>query len=243
MENNTIMKNCGHLQKNNTDVTDVERVVYHMKYKSSVVIVFTVLLVSLALYFSPSLKMDNSENRTLATFHMVLHPETDSVVYHESPVERLDAALSDQFPFREIVVKKYLSVFNFLENHTYDIIRLFFKHQKNQFMLHTIGNYALIEDTGYITIPPETDPMDKRIVNKRVEQLRKIHNNYPDLSMYVYYVTQAYDTEWFNDYIGVPAADHFQEIADAVPNYVKCGHLSYQNLQDYMDIHYKTDHH
>ncbi len=214
-----------------------------MKYKSSAVIIFAILLLCMGSYFVPSIKMESSENRTLATFHMVLHPKEDSVVYHESPVERLDVALSDQFPFREVVVKKYLSLFNASENLTYGVNKLFVKQQENQYVLHTVGNYELIEDTGYITEYPHTNSLDASIVQKRVEQLDYIHENYPNMKIYAYYITQAFEMPWFNSYLGMIVADHYQEIVDAVPDYVKCDHLVYQDLDDYMDIHYKTDHH
>ena len=110
------------------------------------------MLLCLVSYLIPSIKIQSSENRTLATFQMVLHPEIDSVVYHDSPVERLDAALSDQFPFREVVVKRYLRLFNASENFTYDFANLFIKHQDDQYILHSIGKYELIEDTGYLTV-------------------------------------------------------------------------------------------
>lgn len=216
---------------------------YYMKYKSSVVIVLAILLLCLISYLVPSLKIESSENRTLATFHMILYPEADSVVYHESPVERLDAALSDQFPFRELVVKKYLSLINVSENFTYGVVKLFVKQQDNQYVLYTVGNYELIEDTGYITVRPTTDPMDAIVVQKRTAQLKYLHKRYPDLKMYTYYVSQAFDMPWFNSCIGATAADHYQEIVNAIPDYVKSDHLVYQNLDDYMNIHYKTDHH
>lgn len=214
-----------------------------MKYKCSAWIVFFILLLCMVSYTVPSLKTESSENRTLATFYMVLHPKKDSVVYHNSPVERLDAAMSDQFPFREQVVKKYLTIFNAAENMTYGVARLFMHQQDNQYILHSIGNYELIEDTGYITVRPSIDPMDPGTVQQRISQLERLHANYPDLLMYTYFVSQAFDMPWFNDCIGATAADHYQEIEDAVPDYIRCGHLVYRDLDDYMNIHYKTDHH
>ena len=214
-----------------------------MKYKGSAVIALAILFLCLVSYLVPPLKIESSENRTLATFHMVLHPETDSVVYHESLVERFDAALSDQFPFREAVVKKYLSLFNASENFTYGVAKLFVKQQDNQHILHTIGNYELIGDTGYITVRPTTDPIDASVIRRRVDQLEYLHRRYPDLKMYTYYVSQAFDMPWFNNCIGATAADHYQEIVDVIPDYVKSDHLVYQDLDDYMNIHYKTDHH
>ena len=214
-----------------------------MRYKSSAITIFALLLICMVSYLVPALKMASSENRTLATFYMIFRPEKDSIVYHETPVERLDAALSDQFPFRESVVKKYLSLFNMSENVTYKIAKLFAHKQDDQYILHAVGNYALIENTGYITVRPSTDPMDKIAVQERVKQLERLHEAYPELKMYAYYVSQAFDMPWFNSYLGTAAADHYQEIVDAIPEYVRSNHLVYKNLDDYMEIHYKTDHH
>lgn len=214
-----------------------------MRYKSSVVLVLLILLLCLISYVVPSIKMENSENRTLATFDMVFHPEEESVVYHESPIERLDAALSDQFPFREIAVKKYLSIFNSSENRFYRIAKLFAGKRSDQYALQTVGNYELIEGTGYIISCPETEPIDSTVVQKRIEQIRRIHEDYPYIGIFMYYVTQATDMPWFNDYLGTEAADHYKEILDLIPDYVKTDHLVYQNLSDYENIHYKTDHH
>ncbi len=214
-----------------------------MKHKIFVLIIFAVLFLCAASYLFPFLRMESSENRTMATFDMVLHPEEDSVVYSESPVERLDAALSDQFPFREAVVKKYLALFDLSENITYSVARSFSKHQDDQYILHSVGNYELIEDTGYIMECPSTEPLDASVIQSRMEQLERIHDRYPDIKMYEYYVTQASDMPWFNSYLGTAAVDHYQEISSAAPGYLSCGHLVYRDLDDYMDTHFKTDHH
>ena len=214
-----------------------------MKYKCSVMIVFAILLLYMVSYSVPSFRIESSENRTLATFNMIFHPETDSVAYRESRVERIEAALSDQFPFREFVVKKYLRLFNASENLMINVVKRISNLQETQYVLHSAGVYELIENTGYITVRPETDPMDPEIVQKRIELFDLIHEKYPNIRIYTYYVTQAFDTPWFNFYLGTKAADHYQEIADAVPYYIKSDHLVYQDLDDYMNLHYKTDHH
>ncbi len=214
-----------------------------MKYKGSVILVLLFLLTCAFSYFVSSPKFETGENRTLATFYMVFHPVTNSVVYYDSPVERLDMALSDQFPLREIVIKKYLKLINTSENMIYRIVKVFSKEQENQYFLHPVGTFELIEDTGYITTCPSTSLMDTNVVQRRVDQLNRIHEDYPDLNMYVYYVSQAFDMPWFNNYLGTTAADHYKEIVEALPRYVRSDHLLYENLDDYMNIHYKTDHH
>ena len=174
---------------------------------------------------------------------MIFHPDEESVVYHESIVERLDAALSDQFAYREAVVKRYLNLFNKLENRTYDFVRLFKKETEGQYFLRAVGDYELIEDTGYVTEFPRVNPMNVYNVKKRVTEIERLHEMFPDLKIYAYYVTQAFDTEWFNDYLGTSVVDNYSQITEAVPEYVKTGHLTYTDLDDYMNTHYKTDHH
>ena len=214
-----------------------------MKKKISVIIVFVILMLCMCSYFAPSWKMESSENRTLATFNMILRPEKDSVVYRESPIERLEAALSDQFLFREAVVKEYLKIFNMLENSTNRIARVLSKGQDNQHVLHAIGDYEMIDDTGYITYHVPTKPMNENMVKKRVSQLEQLHEMYPELKMYVYYISQACDMPWFNEYLGTTTADYYRQIVDAIPEYVKSDRLLYKDLDDYMNIHFKTDHH
>ena len=213
-----------------------------MKSKGSVLIILCLLLLLLASFFIPSLKMKSSENRTMATFNMIFNPEIDSVVYHDSPVERLEAALSDQFPFREFFVKKYLWIFNKSENWATSWAKKL-KLEKPSFMLHAVGSYELIGNTGYITVYPSSEPMNKSLVKRHVDQIRFLHDKYPGLKFYVYYVSQAFDTPWFEKYVGAQFVDHYQQILDAIPDYVRSSHLVYKDLDDYMNMHYKTDHH
>ena len=215
-----------------------------MRYRISTLLLFVVLCLILAAFFVPRFRTtESSENRTLATFSMVIHPDPDSVTYRESPVERLDAALSDQFPLREKLVRGYLRIINRSEQLSVSLARKLIPRMKDQYILHAAGSYELIEDTNYITAQPPISPMDENLVSRHVEQIEYLHRTVPELRFYVYYVTQAYDTDWFDNYLGTKTADNYRQILDAVPEYVRCGHLVYRDLDDYMNIHYKTDHH
>jgi hypothetical protein len=218
-----------------------------MKYKSTTLLALAILAGMLLSYFAgryvPSIRMAGTENRTYATFHMVFHPEKGSVVYHESPVERLDAALSDQFPFREAVVGKYLELANMLGNATYDLAGLFADRSGQQYALHSLGSYALIENTGYITDFPRSVPIDEAVLQGRAEQLKALHRKYPKLKIYAYFVSKASDTPWFDGYLGRTSPDYFGQLARALPGFVKRSRLQYRDLDDYAGIHYKTDHH
>ena len=214
-----------------------------MKYKSSVIIILVISILFLITYFIPSLKKENSENRTLASFNMIFNPNKDSITYRNTPIERLEVALEDQFAFRESFNKDFLNIFNLLDNLTYKIIRLFKEKKDNQYTLHSIGKYELIDDTNYLTDFPEVNEMDKSLVKKHIEQIDYLQKKYPNIKQYVYYVTQAFDTSWFDDYLGITSANHYQEIKSSLPTYVKSNQLIYKDLNDYMKIHYKTDHH
>lgn len=48
------------------------------------------------------------ENRTLATFEMVLNPNSDSVVYSDTALERFEAAMKDQFILRPFAIETFL---------------------------------------------------------------------------------------------------------------------------------------
>ena len=147
-----------------------------MKYSASVILVLAVLVLALTGFLVPGFRTaENSENRTMATFDMVINPDPESVAYRDSPVERLDAALSDQFPFREKLIRKYLLLSNFTENLSERLITLFIPRVKGQHTLRTVGNYELIDDTDYITIRPHTKLMNRKMVAGHIEQIEHLH--------------------------------------------------------------------
>ena len=214
-----------------------------MNYKSSVIITFLILFLSFFSYFVPSLKTQSNENRTMATFNMIVNPNRQSIVYNSNPVERLEAALSDQFAFRENFIRVYLNLFNFAENTAVYLTKLLIPSLRNQHTLTSIGKYQTIEDTGYVIEYPATKPLNKEVIQTRMDQLELLHKKYPNLKFYIYYVTQGNETGWFDKSLGITTANHYQELLDIKPSYVKAGHLVYKDLDDYVNIHYKTDHH
>ena len=169
-----------------------------MNYKSSVIITFLILFLSFFSYFVPSLKTQSNENRTMATFNMIVNPNRQSIVYNSNPVERLEAALSDQFAFRENFIRVYLNLFNFAENTAVYLTKLLIPSLRNQHTLTSIGKYQTIEDTGYVIEYPATKPLNKEVIQTRMDQLELLHKKYPNLKFYIYYVTQGNETGWFD---------------------------------------------
>lgn len=215
-----------------------------MKYRCSVIILTTILFALICTYFIPSLKMENSENRTLATFDMVINPDKNSVVYHDSPVERLDAALSDQFAFRGFFVNEYLKLFNVLESIMHKTSTILFSDNDTSIFLHSIGKYWMINDTGILVGKPDYRPLDQYgNLTKKSEQLQYIHKKYPDLKLYNYYTSRIIDMPWFSSQSGIEAVSHYQQIVQTTSQYIKHKQLIYKNLDDYLDVHFMTDNH
>lgn len=215
-----------------------------MKYRVTPLILLMLslaLLVSYALPFSA--RSENNENRTLATFGMILNPEKDSVVYRDSPVERLDAALTDQVAGRETLVNAYLNLFNSSENLVSAIRSALGGETNKEYTLKKIGSYVEIADTGYITQQPAGNPLNPEMIAGHTAQLDLLREKYPELKEYVYFVTQAYDTDWFDAYLGMETADHYEDIKAGLPEEVRSCKMVYQDLEDYMNLHFRTDHH
>lgn len=133
------------------------------------------------------------ENRTLATFGMVLKPNPESVVYFDLPLERFEAAMKDQFKLRDNFISVYLHIDNTMSKLSKSLF--FNANSLNQQYSYTIiGNYAQIDGTKYIMNIPRTDKVSKPSIQLHVDQIKKLHQMYPNIKFYSYYVTQADET-------------------------------------------------
>lgn len=81
-----------------------------MKTRIITVIIPVLLLLLFLVTIIGIRPIENFENRTLATFGMVLNPEERSVVYKDSALERFEEALKDQFSFRQEAITTYLRI-------------------------------------------------------------------------------------------------------------------------------------
>ncbi|MCI8418125.1 MAG: hypothetical protein HFI33_11655 [Lachnospiraceae bacterium] len=177
------------------------------KYRGSVKVCFLLLIIMLISYFVlDDDKSDTFENRTMADFSMVFHPASkDSVVYKETAVERLEEALKDQFFMREPILYGYITTMDFLAKTTSDVIQIYQKPSKRegQYTYEIIGNYIRIGGTNWISSAPVLENLNSNSIKIHTDQIREIHKMYPDIHFYFYFVTQAYDMEWFDDFLGV----------------------------------------
>ena len=194
----------------------------------------------LLMYFLPLKKHNGQENRQMAEFTHVFHPpEKTSVVYKDSYVERFEAAMKDQFAYRSHVLKVYM----FIEN--------FSAHLSNMIMLRNvpyhwyeyIGKYIRIDGTDWLTTPSMLSEVTDEQIAIHIKQIERIHREYPKIKIYNYFVNQAYDTDWFDEYLGRTTPDKASEIEARIPSYIRSSHFYVGSFADYQMHHYMTDHH
>ena len=212
-----------------------------MKTKGITLLALGVIIILSIMCFVKNRESDGNENRTLATYKMVFRPIKDSVVYKKTPIERFEVALKDQFLFRRIPIVLSLKLDEFLSSWSVSILRK--KLGPNQYTFTRIGDYIRISSTDYLSNKVVVDSYNDEKLQIHIDQIIKIHSLYPSIRMYVYQVTQANQTGWFNDFLGVKIPDLFNQLCHLLPSYVKYNHLVYSNLRDYMTNHYKSDHH
>lgn len=188
---------------------------------------------------------NDMENRTMASFEMVLHPVENSVTYRESLLERFEEALKDQMVFRDYAVSCYLKLNDFLSNNISSLFLAFVNrdNDNNQYTYETIGSYIKIDGSEWIGSLPKVEELDTSQLQIHIDQIERIHNLYPQINFYNYYVTQINDTGWFDNFLGATVPSIYEQIIVLLPSYVHSSRLTFEDLEDYKNVHYRTDHH
>ena len=106
-----------------------------------------------------------------------------------------------------------------------------------------IGNLSRFGDTDYIFDDPIVNPPDPVQVADHAAQIEHIHELYPDVNFYSYYVSSLNSTNWFDEQLGFDTPDYFELIAQSMPIYMKTSRLIYQDETGYESMFYKSDHH
>ena len=233
-----------------------------MKYITTLIIIITIITFCITSYlWIPQNKISNLEMRTLATFNMAFHPNTDSIVYKTTFIARLEEAMKDQFVFRNIIVKNLSGLKANLGN-LYDLILNYinfnnknlktyqkYKHPKlekfpkQQYTLSKIGDFYRINNTDYLCKAPNPKPQDSKLISFRIDQIQHIQQLYPKIKIYSYFVSSIDMTPWFDSYLGITTPDHFEEIAQALPDNIKVKRLVYKDFEEYKKLFFASDHH
>lgn len=106
-----------------------------------------------------------------------------------------------------------------------------------------IGNLSRFGDTDYIFDGPIVNPPDSVQVAEHAAQIEHIHELYPDVKFYSYFVSSLSSTKWFDGQLDFDTPDYFELIAQSMPSYTRTGRLIYQDETGYESMFYKSDHH
>ena len=237
-----------------------------MKYISSIIILaLIVIFCTFSYLLHPQNKSSNLEMRSLATFNMILHPNTtDSVVYKNTALKRLEETLKDQFICRDFIIKN-LSDFKVKSTTVYDsiseYIQFYFlkktvrqlyreyehpkleKFQEQRYTLNRIGKFYLIENTNYISLFQIIKSFNPSSLSFHINQIQHIKELYPQIKIYSYFVSSIDKTPWFDSYVGIKTPDFFEQIAQALPDYIKVSRLIYRDFEEYKNLFFASDHH
>lgn len=211
-----------------------------MKLKSFTLALPILLFLMMCLCFIGN--TDTLENRKLATFQMVINPDEKSVIYQDSVLERFEAAMKDQIYFRSNAIALFLQVDSKLSRLAKDVM-MQYSTKENQYSYTSIGEYALIDGTDYVINLPDVERVADETIQIHVDQMERLHQLFPGIRFYSYYVTQANETGWFNDFLGNNVPNLYSQVEELLPGYVKSDRFKYEDLNDYEHCHYASDHH
>lgn len=106
-----------------------------------------------------------------------------------------------------------------------------------------IGNLSRFGNTDYIFDDPIINPPDSVQLTKHAAQIEHIHELYPNVKFYSYFVSSLNSTKWFDRQLEFDTPDYFELIAQSMPSYLRTSRLIYQDESDYERMFYKSDHH
>lgn len=106
-----------------------------------------------------------------------------------------------------------------------------------------IGTLYRFNGTDYIFEGPKFEGPDSVQVQAHADQIEHIHELYPEINFYSYFVSSLSSTKWFDGQMGYDTPDYFELIAQSMPEYMKVKRLIYSDDLGYENLFYKTDHH
>lgn len=106
-----------------------------------------------------------------------------------------------------------------------------------------IGTLFRFNNSDYIFEGPIVNAPVSVQVEAHADQIKHIHELYPNISFYSYFVSSLSSTKWFDDQLAYDTTDYFETIAQSMPDYMKVKRLIYQDEAGYKNMFYKSDHH
>ena len=115
---------------------------------------------------------------------------------------------------------------------------------KHSYKLEPVGNRYRIQGTDYLTLYPWMEnEAYKKAIRVKTNQINEMAEKFPDVHIYIYYMTKAEDLNWFNESEQVTNYDYAEYIQSRLSDQVTFRKMVFSDLEDYMEASYKTDHH
>ncbi len=180
-----------------------------------------------------------TENREFAVFKMPTWETITETTFQDNT----DEAFADQIIFRDWFMELYQKLNNLLTRFVYlfmedDRMMLYPISEDGVFKVGSNGEY-LVEFPYLIS-----QSYDQQI-SGRIQNYNDIQENNPDLAMFLYRVTNARDTHWFdeaNEIVG--AGTYYQQwLVENLDPRITYQETFFEDWEDYKEKNYKTDHH
>ena len=191
----------------------------------------------ITIFTSPTL-ISLDENRKLSTF---IAPNAKNIL-DGSFQSTFEKAMSDQFVYRNKFIKGYSSLNSFLKNS----IALAQNKDMSLVSISDDGIFKVSNDGNWLVEMPflRSDEYDW-MISQRIFNYNEIQKLHSDVDFFLFKVTNARDTNMFNDDNELVAAGDFysswlqKEIHPSIDYYES----SFGGFEDYKQYNYKTDHH
>lgn len=200
-------------------------------------------LVCLFVFILPQSNYTSLENRELLTKESFIQNTSDFTSFKNSIFQtHLRKLVNDQFPLRQAFIKADL-----LYNHAVSSLMANVLGNDNNPILFKNKEFYQINHSGYYTsIPLKVSDEKKQIFENRLWNFDKIYEKYGnDYSLYLYKPTLANETDWFDETFIYPSEGklYFTRLKEQLSGKYVVQQQDFINLDDYMNKHYKTDHH
>ncbi len=114
---------------------------------------------------------------------------------------------------------------------------------ERSYTLSKLGGSYRVNGSDWLIDAPWTSLGDESKMKASLAALERIKKSYPDLKLYGFFVSNGNNLPWFEDYMGKRFGDRFEQLAQLAPDWIRLDRLYYEDIQDYYDMHYKSDHH
>ncbi len=129
---------------------------------------------------------------------------------------------------------------------TYGYQRLVLPKAQNYTIMSMGQDLHRINDTDYICSSPNTKKLvfqDNEALDLSITHLKMIQKKYPDMKIYTYFVRQACDTPWFDDFLGTTTYDRFEFVTRYLPENIKFSQFIFNDFEEYKTLNFASDHH